>query len=149
RGEGLGDLVEALELAIPAPPPEEATEDGGHERAEDTKRAPFANGALRRARAAAATLLLGRRLDPRVVLEELLVDLDVVLPLLRGLVLGEDRLDRAHRLAGAAVDALLGVDVEHRLPLVDAVNRAHLHAGLVFHADARLGNDIGHSVLPR
>src|SRR5206468_7259620 len=64
-------------------------------------------------------LLLRCGLDSRVVLEELLVQLDEVLPLLRSFVLGEDRLHRAHRLAGAAVDALVGVDVEHRLTLVD------------------------------
>src|SRR5262245_62917655 len=84
-----------------------------------------------------------------MVLEELLIELDVVLPLIRGLVLGEDRLDRADRLAGAAVDALLGVDVQHLVTLVNAVNRADLHAGLVLHADARLGNDVGHRILPR
>ena len=36
----------------------------------------------------------------------------------------EDRLDRADRLAGAAVNAFVGVDVEHPLTFVDAVNRA-------------------------
>ena len=41
---------------------------------------------------------------------ERVVDLDERLPLVRERVLGEDRLDRALRLAGPAVDALLRVD---------------------------------------
>src|SRR4029077_16393719 len=67
------------------------------------------------------------------VLEELHVGLVEVLPLLRCVVLVEDRLDRADRLAGAAVDALVRVDVERALALVDAVDRALLDAGLVLH----------------
>src|SRR5882672_8849967 len=63
---------------------------------------------------------LGGRFDSRVVLEELLVQLDEVLPLIGRLVFREDRLDRAHRLASAAVDALVRMDVEHRLALIDA-----------------------------
>src|SRR5712664_3855673 len=88
---------------------------------------------------------LGGRLDPRVVLEELLVQLDEALPLLGGLVLREDRLHGAYRLARAAVDALVGMDVEHVLPFVDAVDRAYLDARLVLHVDARLGDDVRHS----
>ena len=72
----------------------------------------------------------------------------VVLPLLRGVVLVEDRLDRADRLAGTAVDALVGVDVEHPLALVDAVDRALVDAGPVLQVDARLGDDVGHRVPP-
>ena len=78
------------------------------------------------------------------VVEELDVRLVVVLPLLGHVVLVEDRLDRADRLAGAAVDALVGVDVEHPLALVDAVDGALLDARLVQHVDARLGDDVGH-----
>ena len=44
-------------------------------------------------------------------------------------VLGEDRLDRALRLAGSAVDALLRIDDQHPLELVDAVHRADVDAG--------------------
>src|SRR5437762_5397085 len=53
---------------------------------------------------------LGGGLDPGMVLEELLVELDEVLPLIRRLVFGEDRLHGAHRLARAAIDALVGMD---------------------------------------
>jgi hypothetical protein len=50
------------------------------------------------------------------------------LPLVRERVLREDRLHRALRLAGPAVDALLGVDDEDPLELVDAVDRANIDA---------------------
>src|SRR5262245_12283722 len=93
-------------------------------------------------------LRLGRGLDSRIVLEELLIQLDEVLPLIGRLVLSEDRLDRAHRLASAAVDALVRMDVEHRVAFVDAVHRTHLDAGLVLNVDARLGDDVRHQVLP-
>ena len=76
------------------------------------------------------------------------VGLGVVAPLVRQVVLVEDRLDRAHRLAGAAVDALVGVDVEHPPALVDAVDRALLDAGLVEQIHTRLGNHVGHCAPP-
>ena len=82
------------------------------------------------------------------VLEELVVRAGVVLPLLRHVVLVEDRLDRADRLTGTAVDALVGVDVEHPVALVDAVDRALLDACLVEHIHARLGDDVGHRSSP-
>src|SRR5262249_5643811 len=75
---------------------------------------------------------------------ERVVDLHERLPLLRQRVLGEDRLDRALRLAGAAVDALLRVDDEHPVELVDAVDRADVDAGAVFDVDTGLGDDVGH-----
>src|SRR5262245_10137103 len=87
-------------------------------------------------------------LGVRVVLEELLVELDEVLPLIRRLVLGEDRLDGAHGLASAAVDALVGVDEELGVTFVDAVDRAHLHTGLVLDVDAGFNDDVRHSEPP-
>src|SRR5215472_8026192 len=69
-------------------------------------------------------------------------------PLLGDVVFVEDRLDGADRLAGAAVDALVGVDVEHPLAFVDAVDRAFLDAALVLDVDARLGDHIRHWRLP-
>ena len=62
-------------------------------------------------------------------------------------VLG-DGLHRADRLAGAAVDALLGVDVELAVTLVDAVDRALLDARLVHDVDAGRGDDVGHGGPP-
>jgi putative transposase len=79
------------------------------------------------------------------------VDLDVVLPLVGQLVLGEAGVDRAGFDAGVAVDALLGVDVEldDRVVVglvgrrVDAVDGTDLHAGVVLRVDAGLGDDVG------
>src|SRR5207245_3315127 len=71
------------------------------------------------------------------------------LPLVgRDLVL---RVNGGHRTgidAGATVDALVRIDVEHPVlgtAVDDAVDRAHIHAGLVFQVDAGLGDDIRHS----
>ena len=94
-------------------------------------------------------VVLGRVLVDELVddvhpLVEGVVDLHERLPFLRERVLGEDRLDRALRLARTAVDALLGIDHEHALGLVDAVHRAHVHAGLVQDVDAGLGDDVRH-----
>ena len=77
--------------------------------------------------------------------EELRVRAVEVAPLLGHVVLIEDRLDGAHRLARAAVDALVGLDVEHPLALVDAVDRTLVHAGTVLHVHAGLGDDVRHS----
>src|SRR5690606_17258234 len=76
---------------------------------------------------------LGRATRGRVwkIVEELVVGGDVVLPLLRHVVLVEDRLDRADRLARTAVDTLIRMDVQHAVALVDAVHRALLDACLV------------------
>src|SRR5664280_155207 len=68
-------------------------------------------------------------------------------PLPGDVVLVEDGLDRADRLAGSAVDALVRLDVERSLPFVDAVDRALFDAGPVQHVDARLGDDVGHPLL--
>ena len=73
------------------------------------------------------------------------VDLHEGFPLIRERILGEDRLYRAFGFASAAVDALLGVDDEHAIRLVDAINRAHVQTGLVFDVDAGLGDDVGHA----
>ena len=60
-------------------------------------------------------------------------------------VLGEDRLHRALRLARPAIDALLRVDDEDPLELVDAVDGADVDARLVFDVDAGLGDDVRHA----
>src|SRR5215208_3751934 len=80
------------------------------------------------------------------------VDLDVLLPLVRQLVLREARVHGAGLDAGVTVDALLRVDVE-LLDLVvvglvggrvDAVHRSDLDAGIVFRVDAGFGDDVSH-----
>jgi hypothetical protein len=57
---------------------------------------------------------------------------------------GLDCLGRAFRLADAAIDALVRVDDEHVLALVEAIDRAHLHAVHVLALDAVLSDDVGH-----
>ena len=84
----------------------------------------------------------GRALLVRVV------DLHERLPLVRERVLREDRLDRALRLARAAIDALLGVDHEDPAELVDAVDGADVDARAVFDVDAGLGDDVRHAPDP-
>ena len=64
----------------------------------------------------------------------------------RQVVLVVDRLDRAHRLARPAVDALVRLDVQAAAALVDAVDRTLVHAGPIGHVDARLSDHVGHGL---
>ena len=61
-----------------------------------------------------------------------------------GSVSAKIALSRTFRLAHAAVDALVGMDDEHVLAFVEAVDRTHLHAVHVFALDAVVGDDEGH-----
>src|SRR5204863_2004363 len=72
------------------------------------------------------------------------IDLHEGLPLLRKRVLGENRLNRALRFACPAIYALLGVDDQDPLELVDAIDRADVDARAVLYVDAGLGDDVGH-----
>src|SRR5215471_6080497 len=77
---------------------------------------------------------------------------DVGGPSLRRLVEREDRFHRTGRHAGAAVDALVGMDVEHvgrgerRLVLarMDAVHRTDIHTRGILRPDTGLADDIRH-----
>src|SRR5487761_2248408 len=67
------------------------------------------------------------------------------LPLLvRNIVLGEDRLDRALRNAERAIDALVGIDDEEVGALAEAIDGAYVDAVGVLAADAAFGDDVGH-----
>src|SRR3954469_8966637 len=57
---------------------------------------------------------------------------------------GNDRVGRTLGLAYPAVDALVGMDDQHVVALVEAVDRADLHAVHVFALDAVFGDDVGH-----
>src|SRR5690606_30422107 len=57
------------------------------------------------------------------------------------------RADGAFRLAYAAINALIGVDNQHVLALVETIHGADFHAIGVFAADAGFGHDIGHGRL--
>src|SRR5690606_17128874 len=65
-------------------------------------------------------------------------------PLLGDVVLVVDGLDGAHGLAGPAVDALVGVDVERALTLVDAVDGTLVDTGLVLDVHTGQGDHVGH-----
>ena len=60
-----------------------------------------------------------------------------------GLCVWLDGVHRAFRLAHTAVDALVGVNDEHVLALVEAVHGAHLHAVRVLATNAVLVDDVG------
>ena len=81
---------------------------------------------------------------------------DIVSPLKRYILFGEDCAYRAFRLAGSAVYALLRLNVklksfrEARLILswVNAIARAHVKAGGVFDAYTGFGYYVGHWSAP-
>jgi hypothetical protein len=54
-----------------------------------------------------------------------------------------DRINRAFRLANTTIDALIRMDDEHVLTLVEAVYRTHLDTVSVLAADTALVDDIG------
>src|SRR5262245_63005782 len=54
-----------------------------------------------------------------------------------------DRLDRAFRLAHAAIDAFFRMDDKHVLTLVEAIDGANLHAVHQFALDATLVDEVG------
>jgi hypothetical protein len=66
-----------------------------------------------------------------------------------GLCVWLDGVHRAFRLAHTAVDALVGVNDEHVLALVEAVHGAHLHAVRVLATNAVLVDDVGQLGLRR
>src|SRR6478735_1996616 len=78
------------------------------------------------------------------VVEELDVGRVVVLPLVGQVVLVVDGLDGTLRLARTAVHALVRVDVQRPLALVDAVHGALVDAGAVLDIDAGERDDVGH-----
>ena len=82
-----------------------------------------------------------RRAD---VVEELGVDRLEHRPFLGKIVLIVDRFDGADGLARAAVNALVGVDVERPFALVDSVDRAFVDACAIHDVDARKRDDVRH-----
>jgi len=57
-----------------------------------------------------------------------------------------DRLDRTDRLTRSAIDLLGGVDGQHAVTFVDAVDRALLDARLVLDVYARLNDHLSHGI---
>jgi hypothetical protein len=63
--------------------------------------------------------------------EEVNIDLVIVRPLPREVILVVDCLDRAHGFTCSTIHTLVWVDIEHAIAFVDAVDGAFIYAGLV------------------
>ena len=61
------------------------------------------------------------------------------------LSIGLDRLDRALRLANAAVDAFVRVNDEHVLAFIEAIDGTDLYAVGVFSLNALIVDDVSHA----
>jgi len=79
-------------------------------------------------------------------LEYFAVDLDEFLEIRRHVLFRKNRGDRALGLARAAIDALVGMDVELVGSFIDAVYRTHVNAGAVLRILAGFSYDVGHVV---
>ena len=74
-----------------------------------------------------------------------IVFLDKALPILGHICIHEDRGDGAFCLTKTAINALVGVDVNHVIPLVNTIDRADGHARLILDSNAGLCNYVGHN----
>jgi len=74
------------------------------------------------------------------------VDLNVLLLISRNFSIHIDGVHGADRLAGAALNALIRVDVElvFTIELIDTVNGTDADAGFVFNVNAGFGNNERH-----
>jgi hypothetical protein len=98
-------------------------------------------------------LLLADLTKAALDFEKICVDLNILLPFLGNGRFLENSRHRAGRFARATVNALVRIDIEllagleSRLALsrMDAVYRADIDTGSIFHTHAWLGNYIGHS----
>jgi hypothetical protein len=71
-----------------------------------------------------------------------------ILPLLRNVIFMVNRLYRAFASTRIAIDALVGIDVQHLLALTKAVAGANHYAVGVLTTEARLSHYEGHDYLP-
>ena len=76
--------------------------------------------------------------------EELNIGVVIVAPLPWQIILVVDRLDWADWLTRAAVNALVRVDVEHSIALIDAVDRTLVDASFVLEVNTWQGDYVGH-----
>jgi hypothetical protein len=79
-------------------------------------------------------------------LEHFAVDLDELLEIRGHVLFRKNCGDRALRLARAAIDALVGMDVELIWSFIDAVDRTHVDTGAVLRILAGFSYDVGHVV---
>lgn len=80
-------------------------------------------------------------------IEELRVNFFKFIPLGWDVIFVVDRFDWADRFAGATIDALIRLDVEHPIALVDAIDWALFDTGLIFHIHTRKRDHICHERL--
>ena len=88
-------------------------------------------------------MLLGDVLDA-VFFALLFVHRDPRFLVRRQVLDGVDRLDGAGRLAGATVDALVRMDVEHLVVVIEAVDWAHFDAVRELALLTIVGDDVAH-----
>jgi hypothetical protein len=67
-----------------------------------------------------------------------------LLPLRRNIIFIVDGFNWADGFAGATVNTLIGLDIQHSRTLIDAVNRAFFDARLIFNINTRFGNYVRH-----
>ena len=72
------------------------------------------------------------------------IDLDVILPLLRKIVLVKNRFYRTFWHASFTVDALIRIDVDHGFPFVETFYGANHNTVCVFAVEASLCNHVCH-----
>ena len=80
-------------------------------------------------------------------IEELRVNFFKFIPLGWDVIFVIDRFDWADRFAGATVNALIRLDVEHPIALVDAIDWALFDTGLIFNIHTRKRDHICHERL--
>jgi hypothetical protein len=78
-----------------------------------------------------------------------LVLLDVGRVLRRHVLFRKNGGDRTLRLAGATIDALVGMNVKLVFAFIDAVDWTYVDAGAVLYSNARLHDHIGHPATPQ
>ena len=72
------------------------------------------------------------------------VNLAVLLEIAWNIIFVVNSFNWADRFAGPTIHALIGLDVEHPITLINAVNGTLLDARLILHIHTRLGDYVGH-----
>jgi len=83
-----------------------------------------------------------------IVAENVAVDDDELVPDVLEVVVVEDGVDGADRLARTTIDALDRVDVHLPIALIDAIDRAFRDARLVLYINARLSHHVSQRSCP-
>jgi hypothetical protein len=68
----------------------------------------------------------------------------VLSPLFGDVVLVVDGFNRTHRLTRTTIHTLIGVDIEHTIAFIDAIDRAFIDAGSIFNIHTGKCDYIGH-----